>query len=83
MGETDVKTGDIVPGLGIYRVVHSAHRLSHKVVILKGEHFPLCSERSQPVIFYFAQAVPFLFPSHLYRFDELPVIEDEATASAA
>lgn len=75
-------TDDPARVTGIYRVIHSAHRLPHEVVILQGERFPRCSKCSESVRFQLLQAVierpvPGQFRIALY---ELPEIEadDEA-----
>jgi hypothetical protein len=72
------ETGAIVPETGIYRVVHSAHRLPHEVVILKDEHFPRCSKCSESIVFNLVHAAPELFWRTVYHVYELPVIDDDA-----
>ena len=46
-----LKTGDLVPESGIYRVVHSGHRLPHEVTLLKEQQFPRCSKCKDAVEF--------------------------------
>ena len=41
-GKTLYAPGDFAPVTGIYAVVHSAHRAEHRVVAIRGEHFPPC-----------------------------------------
>jgi hypothetical protein len=38
------KTGEVVPQSGIYRVIHSEHRLPHEVTLLRAASFPPCSK---------------------------------------
>ena len=72
------KTGQNVPESGIYRVVHSEHRLPHEVTLLKGEAFPRCSKCADLVEFEPISLAPSLPEKHgrivLY---ELPEMEDE------
>jgi hypothetical protein len=82
-GKNAYETGEIVPETGIYRVVHSAHRLPHEVVILKDEHFPRCCKCSGSVFFSLVHAAPELFWRTVYHVYELPIIEDDAAATGA
>jgi hypothetical protein len=82
-GKNSYETGAIVPETGIYRVVHSAHRLPHEVVILKDKHFPRCCKCSESVVFNLVHAAPELFWRTVYHVYELPVIEDDAGATGA
>lgn len=75
------KTGAIIPDTGIYRVIHSAHRLPHEVTLLKGATFPRCQKCADPVTFELVKAVKltgFAWQVCLY---ELPVLEDNASSS--
>jgi hypothetical protein len=76
------ETGAIVPETGIYRAVHTAHRLPHEVVILKGEHFPRCSRCADAVLFDLIHAAPDLYSHHVQRIYELPVLDEESAARA-
>jgi hypothetical protein len=82
-GEKAYKTGETVPETGIYRVIHSSHRLPHEVVIRKDEHFPRCCKCSESVVFSLSHAAPELFWRTVYHVYELPVMEDEPAADAA
>jgi hypothetical protein len=80
--ERSFATGDVVPETGIYRVVHTSHRLPHEVVILKDDHFPRCAKCKDAVLFSLLHAAPDLFLGWRYHIYELPVIEEDATASS-
>lgn len=82
MGEI-YESGVVVPETGIYRVVHSAHRLSHEAVILKGHRFPKCQKCYEAVFFELIHAAPDLFRHATYILYELPVIEESTEASTA
>lgn len=73
--EEVLKTGAVAPETGIYRVVHTGHRLPHEVVILQGQRFPRCSKCTSSVLFELAHAAPDLFQSCICRIYELPVVE--------
>lgn len=63
-------TGDMVPDSGIYRVVHSQHRLPHAVTICKGETFPRCAKCADLVLFELIRGVecPFTYePMHVFE----------------
>ena len=49
--ETRFKPGDIVPESGIYRVLHSRHRLAHENILWEGETFPSCKQCEEDVRF--------------------------------
>jgi hypothetical protein len=71
------KTGEVVLESGIYRVVHSAHRVPHEVTLLSGHTFPRCAKCKDLVQFELIQAATEVLPEqgfrvHLY---ELPVDE--------
>jgi hypothetical protein len=81
------KTGAAIATSGIYRVVHSAHRLPHEVTLLQGENFPKCQKCADAVTFTLIRALnyrtvvtEFSWRVTLY---ELPVIEDDALPSKA
>ncbi len=74
-------TGEAVPVTGVYRVIHRAHRLPHKVVILKDHHFPRCAKCQQNVLFDLIHAMPDLYQHSIYQIYELPATDDEAAAT--
>ena len=81
------KTGTVIPDSGIYRVLHSAHRLPHEVSLLEGERFPKCQKCAEAVTFKLIRAVQhssvrpeFTWQVTLY---ELPVLEDDDIPSKA
>ena len=77
------ETGAVVPETGIYRVVHSSHRLPHEVVILKGQRFPKCQRCSDRVYFELVHPAPDLFRHTTFILYELPVIDESSEASTA
>lgn len=50
--ETEFQPGGICTQSGVYQVIHHAHRLPHKVVISKGDSFPLCQKCGEAVRFW-------------------------------
>jgi len=76
------ETGTIVPETGIYRVVHTTHRLPHEVVILRGQRFPKCQRCAENVLFELLHAAPDLFRHTTFIVYELPVIEEADSAQA-
>lgn len=83
MSPNKYHTGDLVPDSGIYRVVHSLHRLPHSVTICKGERFPRCAKCADRVVFELIRGIecPFTYePMHVF---ELHPEEDEHAAGAA
>ena len=78
------KTGAVIPDSGIYRVMHSTHRLPHEVTLLKGATFPKCQKCADAVSFKLIRA---LDNKAVTRFSwrvilcELPVLDDD-TAKA-
>ena len=76
------QTGQSVPESGVYRVIHSGHRLPHAVTICKGESFPRCAKCLDLVTFELVQTVECSFsyePMHIY---ELHPVDEEQAASA-
>jgi hypothetical protein len=79
------KTGEEIPASGVYRVAHSAHRLPHEVMLLRGERFPKCQLCSGSVTFRLLRAAKettrdekcLTFSVALY---ELPVLDDDDRA---
>jgi hypothetical protein len=81
-GPRTYETGTIVPWTGIYLVVHSAHRLPHEVVAVKGHRFPKCQKCGDSVWFELLHPAADLYQHLTDIVYELPVIdEDEAAAS--
>lgn len=76
------KTGAVIPASGIYRVIHSSHRLPHEVTLLKGETFPKCQKCADAVAFKLLRALQYQTVVREFEWRvtlyELPVIEDEA-----
>lgn len=56
--ETSLRTGCSVVSSGIYRVVHSQHRLPEEVTLIAGQSFPRCSRCADPVYFELVKAAP-------------------------
>jgi hypothetical protein len=51
------KSGQVVPHSGVYKVVHSEHRLPHEVTLLRADTFPPCSKCGVLVKFKLLRAV--------------------------
>ena len=85
LGGSGFKTGTVIPASGIYRVIHSAHRLPHEVTLLKGEKFPKCQKCADAVKFKLVRALR--YQTVVTRFSwrvtlyELPVIEADSKAA--
>jgi hypothetical protein len=75
------ETGAIVPVTGIYLVVHSAHRLPHEVVAVKGHRFPKCQKCGNSVWFELLHRAADLFQHLTNVVYELPVIEEDEEAA--
>lgn len=54
------RTGQKVPESGIYKVLHTEHRLPHEVTLLRDSDFPSCSRCEQQVRFEIITTVPHL-----------------------
>lgn len=52
------ETGQEVPNSGIYRVLHSQHRLPEEVVLIAGNKFPRCGKCANAVKFELAKPAP-------------------------
>jgi hypothetical protein len=76
-----LETDAIAPETGIYRVMHTPHRLPHEVLILKGEHLPRCAGCSTAVLFELVHVAHDLCRGFQYRIYELPVIEEADATS--
>jgi len=75
------KTGAAIPDSGIYRVIHSAHRLPHEVTLLQDETFPKCQKCAEAVTFELVRTVTvtrFSWQATLY---EVPVLEGNGASS--
>jgi hypothetical protein len=82
MGEI-YQTGTIVPQTGIYRVVHTTHRLPHEAVVIKGQRFPKCQKCANAVLFELVHAAADLFRHATYFIYELPAIEEDGDSVIA
>ena len=88
MQELRFRTGLKVRQTGIYRVLHSKHRLPHEVTLLKGEYFPRCSNCGSAVQFELVQPAPDIgaaggFRIVLYELPAEEETEEKADAEAA
>lgn len=54
------ETGQEVPSSGIYRVVHSEHRLPSEVMLIAGNKFPRCGKCANAVKFELVKQAPHL-----------------------
>ena len=76
------KSSDRIPQSGVYRVVHSEHRLPHEVTLIEGQIFPHCEKCLDEVRFELVRGLPGL--SHERRGSvslySLPVLEDDDAA---
>jgi len=82
------RTGLKIRQTGIYRVLHSKHRLPHEVTLLKGEYFPRCSNCGSAVQFELVQTAPDMgaaggFRIVLYELPAEEELEEKADAEAA
>lgn len=71
------KTGAMVPESGIYRVLHSAHRLPHEVTLFGGNFFPRCAKCQDEVAFELLHAAPRSFSLERLTLYELPAMDDD------
>jgi hypothetical protein len=55
---TELRTGCVVPDSGIYRVIHSQHRLPSEVTLIANQSFPRCSKCAEPVNFELVRSAP-------------------------
>ena len=77
------KSGDTIPESGLYKVLHSQHRLPHQVTLVEGQLFPPCAKCLDEVRFELVRILPALARERrgsvsLYT---LPVLEDEEDVS--
>lgn len=54
------RVGDRAPSSGIYRAVHSSHRKSHTVIIIRGDPFPHCRFCKDAAVFMLVEATPYV-----------------------
>ncbi|HTC92879.1 MAG TPA: hypothetical protein VK699_05450 [Terriglobales bacterium] len=52
------RPGEKVPASGIYAALHSGHRFSHEVILLRQHEFPRCSHCGTRVSFELISEVP-------------------------
>lgn len=52
------RCGEKIPESGIYRVVHSNHRLPHEVTLLRDQLFPRCTRCEDSVYFELVRSAP-------------------------
>ena len=84
--ENDLRTGCSVPDSGIYRVLHSQHRLPRAVTLIRNQSFPRCSKCSEPVYFELKRSAPAAgsnphgFNVTLYELPEIAEQKDESLA---
>jgi hypothetical protein len=88
LGAPRYRTGLKIRESGIYKVIHSKHRLPHEVTLLKGESFPRCSKCGSAVEFKLLRAAPQLgeaggFRIVLYELPAAEEPEEKADAEAA
>ncbi len=81
-GPTPYGVGQAIVQSGIYRVLHSGHRVSHFVVLLAGESFPRCARCGDRVTFELFQATSDTrndpdFQVRLYEIPHPPPAEGE------
>jgi hypothetical protein len=78
-------TGETIPESGIYRVIHSEHRLPRQVTLHRGELFPRCAKCDHFINFELLHPAPAVIDlphtSRVHLFD-LPVIEEDPLSSA-
>ncbi|HET8890322.1 MAG TPA: hypothetical protein VFQ41_15580 [Candidatus Angelobacter sp.] len=76
--KTQFRCGDKILESGIYRVVHSSHRLPHEVTLLRDQLFPKCTKCERSVYFELVRSAPDItlapFKVALYA---LPVSDEE------
>jgi len=49
------KPGEIVPGTGVYKIYHNAHRLMHEAALIENSLFPKCRKCKDAVRFVLAR----------------------------
>jgi hypothetical protein len=73
------RTGEAIPESGIYRVIHSEHRLPHEVTLLRDEIFPKCAKCQDFVTFELLRGVVLVetLENQMIRLYELPEMDEE------
>lgn len=73
-GSTQYSVGETIVQSGVYRVLHTGHRVSHYVVLLAGESFPRCARCGDQVRFELFEATTDLKsdPDFRVRLYEIP-----------
>ena len=74
-----LKSSTIIPESGIYRVIHSQHRLPHEVTLIGGQTFPPCGKCHEEVRFELVRELPELERErrgHVSLYS-LPALDDE------
>ena len=54
---TQFRANQRVPQSGIYRVIHSQHRLMHEATLVANENFPCCKRCGKSVKFILVRSV--------------------------
>jgi hypothetical protein len=78
------KSTETIPESGVYRVIHSQHRLPHEVTLIAGQTFPPCAQCHEEVRFELVRELPSLTRErrgHVSLYS-LPVLEDDEENSA-
>jgi hypothetical protein len=81
-----LRTGCSIPESGIYRILHSEHRLPTEVTLIRDQPFPRCSKCSEPVYFELVRSAPAVgsdphgFMVTLYELPEVIEQQDESLA---
>ena len=77
------KSSTIIPESGIYRVIHSQHRLPHEVTLIGGQTFPPCGQCHEEVRFELVRELPELERErrgHVSLYS-LPALDDDDDSS--
>ena len=72
-----------MPTTGIYRIIHTAHRLPHEVILVAGGQFPRCSKCDVWVSFELVLETRARFEYEPVQMYELPVVDDEVKKADA
>jgi hypothetical protein len=83
-GKAMYRTGQEIPGSGIYRVNHGSHRLPHEVTLISRALFPRCCKCADEVEFEPVMLARTLVePRGQIILYELPCIESDADEVSA
>jgi len=77
------KSSTLIPESGVYRVIHSQHRLPHEVTLIGGQTFPPCGKCHEEVRFELVRELPELERErrgHVSLYS-LPTLDDEDDSS--